>query len=94
MDSIEELPWGPGSITLRKPLEVEVIDTGKRIAIEALTVGETGEGETFEEALLDLARNIESTFDELIVHGRRLPPAARDALKKIENYLPHDLIDS
>lgn len=64
VEQLEELPWGPGVINLLEPLEVEVSTNELGVVtINARTLEQWAQGDSFEDALLELGAQIEEWFD-------------------------------
>jgi hypothetical protein len=91
---VDELPWGPGTVTLLTPMPVSVEEEvgSKRITIFSEELGVWGDGASYTDALIDFAGVLESTFDSY----RAVPVPLRTTaistvLEKLEAYLPDDI---
>lgn len=92
--TIEDLPWGPGMITLAQPLPVEIQeDTDTEVTtIVADLIGQWGQGNSYEEALIDLGLHIEQWFDAATsVSKNKLSLDVREALEFLMEYLPEEV---
>jgi hypothetical protein len=90
-ESIDELPWGPGTIRLLEPLVIEVTDDSitETVTVYAEAFGLWGDGATYTDALLDFGATVEAYVDDLrSTPLDKMHVSAVNALAKIEKYLP------
>jgi hypothetical protein len=95
VQEVEEIPWGPGSLTLLSPLELTV-EKNKHgdISLYSESFQISGQGESFDDALSDFSMALEEMVDTVTKSDvARLNDQKLQALyETILDYIPEEVI--